>query len=98
MILRPGGARRLNLTSTAILMLPFGSAKSGRSEAQVRRRGLLRYNQGLMSSTSQVVTRTPAEVVRMARVTQAVNGICYSAMGEATAGASDLERMVNAVP
>jgi hypothetical protein len=51
-----------------------------------------------MSSTSQVVTRTPAEVVRMAPVTQAVNGICYSAMGEATAGTSDLERMVNTVP
>ena len=51
-----------------------------------------------MSSTSQAVTRTPAEVVRMAPVTQAVNGICYSAMGEVNAATADLERMVNAVP
>jgi hypothetical protein len=51
-----------------------------------------------MSSTSQAVTRTPAEVVRMAPVTQATNGICYSVMGEVTAGITDLERMVNAVP
>ena len=51
-----------------------------------------------MSSTSQAVTRTPAEVVRIAPVTQASNGICYSVMGEVTSGISDLERMVNAVP
>ncbi|HEY1731449.1 MAG TPA: hypothetical protein VGG15_06860 [Terriglobales bacterium] len=51
-----------------------------------------------MSSTSQAVTRTPAEVVRMAPVTQATNGICYSVMGEVTTGIADLERMVNAVP
>ncbi len=34
----------------------------------------------------------------MAPVTQASNGICYSVMGEVTAGIADLERMVNAVP
>ena len=51
-----------------------------------------------MASTSQAVTRTPAEVVRMAPVTQAANGICYSVMGDVTAGIADLERMVNAVP
>src|SRR5450631_3320256 len=51
-----------------------------------------------MSSTSQAITRTPAEVVRMAPVSQAANGICYSVMGEVTTGISDLERMVNAVP
>ncbi|MGA2689258.1 MAG: hypothetical protein ABSE85_14440 [Candidatus Korobacteraceae bacterium] len=51
-----------------------------------------------MSSTSQSITRTPAEVVRMAPVSQAGNGICYSVMGEMTAGVADLERMVNAVP
>ena len=34
----------------------------------------------------------------MAPVTQATNGICYSVMGEVTAGITDLERMVNAVP
>ncbi len=51
-----------------------------------------------MASTSQAVTRTPAEVVRMAPVTQAGNGICYSAMGEVNPATADLERMVNAVP
>src|SRR5689334_11261002 len=51
-----------------------------------------------MASTSQAVTRTPAEVVRMAPVSQATNGICYSAMGEVSTGTADLERMVNAVP
>ncbi|HLI62680.1 MAG TPA: hypothetical protein VKV05_04730 [Terriglobales bacterium] len=51
-----------------------------------------------MATTSQAVTRTPAEVVRMAPVTQAGNGICYSVMGEIAAGIGDLERMVNAVP
>ncbi len=51
-----------------------------------------------MASTSQAVTRTPAEVVRMAPVTQAGNGICYAVMGEVTAGIADLERMINAVP
>src|SRR5215472_1262487 len=51
-----------------------------------------------MASTSQAVTRTPADVVRMAPVTQAANGICYSVMGEVTAGIADLERMINAVP
>ena len=51
-----------------------------------------------MASTSQVVTRTPAEVVRLAPVSQAANGICYSAMGEVNAGTADLERLVNAVP
>ena len=58
----------------------------------------LRYNRYFMASTSQAVTRTPAEVVLMAPVTQAGNGICYSVMGEVTAGIADLERMINAVP
>ncbi len=34
----------------------------------------------------------------MAPVSQAGNGICYSVMGEMTAGVADVERMVNAVP
>jgi hypothetical protein len=51
-----------------------------------------------MSSTSQAVTRTPAEVVRLAPVSQATNGICYSVMGEVTSATADLERMVTAVP
>jgi len=59
---------------------------------------LLRYNQRFMSSTSQAVTRTPAEVVRMAPVAQATNGICYAVVGEVTSATADLERMVTAVP
>jgi len=51
-----------------------------------------------MPSTSQAVTRTPAEVVRMAPVSQATNGICYSIMGEVNAAPTDLERLVTAVP
>ena len=51
-----------------------------------------------MASTSQAITRTPAEVVRMAPVSQAGNGICYSVMGEVSSAIGDLERMVNAVP
>ncbi|MGO9515643.1 MAG: hypothetical protein ACLPND_01225 [Candidatus Korobacteraceae bacterium] len=51
-----------------------------------------------MSSTSQAVTRTPAEVVQMAQVSQASNGICYSVVGEVTSATADLERMVTAVP
>ena len=51
-----------------------------------------------MATTSQAVTRTPAEVVRLSPVTQAANGICYSVMGDVAAGIGDLERMVNTVP
>jgi hypothetical protein len=49
-------------------------------------------------STSQAITRTPAEVVRIAPVTQAVNGICYAITGEVNTSSSDLERLVSAVP
>jgi hypothetical protein len=51
-----------------------------------------------MSQTSQAITRTPAEVVRMAPVTQAGNGICYAISGEVTASATDLDRLVSTVP
>jgi hypothetical protein len=51
-----------------------------------------------MSQASQAITRTPAEVVRLAPVSQASNGICYAVMGEMTNGVRDLERMVTAVP
>jgi hypothetical protein len=51
-----------------------------------------------MSLASQAVTRTPAEVVRLAPVSQATNGICYSVMGEVTTAIADLERMVTVVP
>ncbi len=51
-----------------------------------------------MSLASQAVTRTPAEVVRLAPVSQATNGMCYSVMGEVTTAITDLERMVMVVP
>ncbi len=58
----------------------------------------LRYNERFMSQTSQAITRTPAEVVRMSPVSQAGNGICYASMGEVSTAITDLERMVGAVP
>jgi len=51
-----------------------------------------------MSQMSQAITHTPAEVVRMAPVTQAGNGICYALSGEVTASAADLDRLVSTVP
>src|SRR5215469_8344607 len=51
-----------------------------------------------MSQTSQAITRTPAEVVRLAPVSQAPNGICYAMMGEVTNAVRDIERMVGAIP
>jgi hypothetical protein len=51
-----------------------------------------------MSQTTQAITRTPAEIVRMAPVSQAANGICFASMGEVSTAIPDLERMVGAVP
>ena len=51
-----------------------------------------------MSQATPVITRPPAEVVRQTPVSQAPNGICYAIAGEMTVSASDLERMVAAVP
>ena len=51
-----------------------------------------------MSQAAPAVTRPPAEVVRCTPVSQAPNGICYAIAGEVTVAASDLERMVAAVP
>src|SRR6202166_20650 len=51
-----------------------------------------------MSQTASVITRPPAEVVRQTPVSQAPNGICYAVSGEVTVSATDLERMVAAVP
>jgi hypothetical protein len=42
--------------------------------------------------------RTAQEIIRDVRVTQAPNGICYTALGEVTLPSADLERMVQAVP
>jgi hypothetical protein len=49
-------------------------------------------------SISEVITRTPAEVVRATPVTQASNGICYAIAGEVTPPIRDIERLVSAVP
>src|SRR3954449_3589936 len=51
-----------------------------------------------MSQAAQAITRAPADVVREAPVSQAPNGICYAVAGEMSISASDLERMVSAVP
>jgi len=51
-----------------------------------------------MSQAALPITRAPAEVVRQTPVSQAPNGICYAVSGEMTVTASDLERMVGAVP
>ncbi|HWR36560.1 MAG TPA: hypothetical protein VN622_11885 [Clostridia bacterium] len=51
-----------------------------------------------MSQTTPVTTHTPAEVLTLAPVQQAPNGICFGSMGEITVSTSDLERMVSAVP
>ncbi len=51
-----------------------------------------------MSQAASAITRPPAEVVRQNPVSQAANGICYAISGEVTVSASDLERMVSAVP
>lgn len=44
------------------------------------------------------LTHSPAEVVRLAPVTQAQNGICYSSMGQLNVPSLELERVVTAVP
>jgi hypothetical protein len=51
-----------------------------------------------MPDVAQVVTQSPAEVVRLTPVSQAPNGICFASTGQITIAASDLERMVAAVP
>ena len=51
-----------------------------------------------MSQPSQAITRTPAEVVRLAPVSQASNGICYATMGDVATAVGDLDRLVAAVP
>lgn len=43
-------------------------------------------------------TRPAAEVIRLAQVAQAANGICYTAQGETGLPPQDLERMVLGVP
>src|SRR5258708_31426122 len=51
-----------------------------------------------MSQVTAAATRTPAEVVRQTSVSRSPNGISYATAGEVTLTASDLERMIAAVP
>jgi hypothetical protein len=51
-----------------------------------------------MSQVASAITRQPSEVVRNTPVSQAPNGICFAVSGEVSVAATDLERMVAAVP
>ena len=51
-----------------------------------------------MSQTVQAATFSPAEVIRLAPVSQGPNGVCFATMGEITLDRADLERMVAVVP
>jgi len=51
-----------------------------------------------MSQTIQTDTRKAADVVRLAQVSQAFNGVCYSTFGETGVGTPELEKIVGAVP
>jgi hypothetical protein len=51
-----------------------------------------------MSDPVQTVTHAPAEILRIAPVQQAPNGVCYACFGEVQLQSNDLERMVATVP
>jgi hypothetical protein len=51
-----------------------------------------------MSQVASAITRSPSEVVRQSPVAQAANGICFAVSGEVSVAATDLEKMVSAVP
>jgi hypothetical protein len=51
-----------------------------------------------MSQAAQAITRQPADVVRDVPVSQAPNGICYAIAGEMSISATEVERMISAVP
>ena len=51
-----------------------------------------------MSQAAQAITRQPSDVVREAPVSQAPNGICYAITGEMSISATEVERMISAVP
>lgn len=51
-----------------------------------------------MPDPAQTITHIPSEVLRMAPVQQAPNGICYAAFGDMHLTTKDLERMVATVP
>jgi hypothetical protein len=51
-----------------------------------------------VATPSQVLTRPAADVIRATPVQQAANGVCYAASGETAISATELEKMVAAVP
>jgi hypothetical protein len=51
-----------------------------------------------MSQAAQAITRQPADVVRDVPVSQAPNGVCYAIAGEMSISATEVERMISAVP
>src|SRR5579871_5258545 len=51
-----------------------------------------------MEQSTQASTYSPADVIRLAPVSQAPNGVCFATMGEITVGSAELERMVAVVP
>ncbi|HEY3929617.1 MAG TPA: hypothetical protein VGL89_14695 [Candidatus Koribacter sp.] len=51
-----------------------------------------------MSELAHPLTHTPAEVVRLAPVTQAPNGILFASLGQLNVPSLELERVVSAVP
>lgn len=44
------------------------------------------------------ITHSPADVLRMAPVSEAPNGICFASMGQILVNSADIDRMVAAVP
>ncbi len=44
------------------------------------------------------ITHSPADVLRLAPVSEAPNGICFASMGQILVSSSDIDRMVAAVP
>lgn len=44
------------------------------------------------------ITHSPADVLRMAPVSEAPNGICFASMGQILVSSADIDRMVAAVP
>ena len=52
----------------------------------------------MATQATQAITRPPAEIVRETPVSQAANGICYAVSGDMNIPATELERMVSAVP
>jgi hypothetical protein len=57
----------------------------------------VRYNIHSMSTT-QAITHSPSEVLRLAPVQQASNGICFAYTGQVSVAPAEFERMVTAVP